>query len=113
MNHTPTPPTPGEVNPSASVEALTAEAASSAAASQQRGVVAHARLLRRGPDKLDPAAWRAFLTKLVEKIVVGPTELEVHLVLPAAQVASQRSNQASRSSSTRAAAGFGSFSSSW
>ena len=43
-----------------------------------------------GHDALDAADWRAFLTKLVEKIVVGPTELEVHLVLPAAQVASQR-----------------------
>jgi len=112
VNHTRTPPTPGEVNPSASVEALTAEAASSAAASQQRGVVAHARLLRRGPDKLDPAAWRAFLTKLVEKIVVRPASLELHPVLPA-QVPSQRSNQASSSSSTLARAEIGSFSSSW
>ena len=113
MNRTRTPPTPGEVNPSASVEALTAEAASSAAAaSPATSVVAHARLLPRGLDKLDPAAWRAFLTKLVEKIVVQPAGLELQLVLPA-QVPNQRSNQASRSSSTLARAEISSFSSSW
>ena len=98
------------------IEALTAEATSAAAAaSQQRGVVAHARLLRRGLDKLDPAAWRAFLIKLVDKIVVQPTGLELHLVLSGAQVeaGSQRSNQSSSSASTLARAEIGSFRSSW
>ncbi len=96
------------------VEALTADATSSAAAaSQQRGVVAHARLLRRGLDKLEPAAWRAFLVKLVDKIVVQPTGLEVHLVIPTAQAESQRSNQSSSSASTLVRAEIGSFSSSW
>jgi len=63
-------------------------------------------------DKLDRAAWRAFLTKLVEKIVVQPAGLELHLVLPT-QVPSQRSNQASSNSKTLARAEIGSFSSSW
>ena len=79
---------------------------------REQHLSAHARLLRRSLDKLDPAAWRAFLTKLVEKIVVQPAGLELHLVLPA-QVRSQRSNQASRSSSTLVRAEIGSFSSSW
>jgi hypothetical protein len=93
---------------------LTAEAASSsAAASRQKAVLAHAKLLRRGLDALDDAGWRAFLSRLVDKIVVGPTALELHLVLPAAQVASQRSNQESSTSTTVSRAGFGSLSSSW
>lgn len=93
---------------------LTAEATSSAVtASKQRAVVAHAKLLRRGLDRLDVEGWRDFLVKLVEKIVVQPTTLELHLLIPSAQVASQRSNQASSNSSTLARAEIGSFSSSW
>ena len=93
---------------------LNAEAASSrAAASKQKAMLAHAKLLRRGLDDLAPADWRNFLSKLIDEIVVGPTALDPHLVLPAAQAASQRSNHASSNSSTLAAAGFGSFSSSW
>ena len=93
---------------------LNAEAASSrAAASKQKAVLAHAKLLRRGLDDLAPADWRNLLSKLIDKIVVGPTALDLHLVLPAAQAASQRSNHASSNSSTFAAAGFGSFNSSW
>jgi len=95
------------------VAELKAEAAlGAAAASTQRVVLAHARLLRAGVDRLDDEQWRAFLVKLVEKIVVGPDALELHLVLPTTQ-ASQRSNQASSKASTLARSGGLSFSSSW
>jgi hypothetical protein len=92
-------------------ELRTEAASSAAAASTQRAVLAHAKLLRRGLGKLNETQWRDFLVKLVEKIVVGPDGLEVHLVLPT-QV-SQRSNQASNRATTLARSGGGSFSSSW
>lgn len=96
------------------VAELTAEATSSAArASRQKAVLAHAKLLRSGLGKLDEAGWRNLLVKLVERVVVHADGLELHLVLPTAQVAIQRSNQSSSNCSTLSRSGFGSFNSSW